>query len=252
MSFIVFANNAASNLAAPLSPTSTSLTVTSGTGALFPALSAGQYFTLTLLDALTKLVTEIVYVIARSVDTMTVTRGQEGTTAVSWLAGDFATNECTAGTMAAFPQLGAPNTWTAVNTFDDQPVVPIATNPNAPVSLTQFSKFGNAFNSGSPNLSTSISFTAPCDGVLIATGAAGQFTGEFTTISYSIAFSSGSVAVVGSYGNTSAGAPSNLASNGIVVSFTFGSFVTLTLTMTGTGSSSFTNIGFNYFIVPTA
>jgi hypothetical protein len=97
-------NNAASSLAAPISNTATSLTVQSGQGALFPNPSAGQQFALTMVDAATGLLTEVMYCTARSGDTMTVTRGQESTTALAWLAGDLCANDWTAGQFAAMQQ----------------------------------------------------------------------------------------------------------------------------------------------------
>lgn len=104
MALFLFSNNAGSTLAAPISNTATSLTLASGSGALFPNPSANQQFSLTLNDAATGIVFEIVYCTARSGDTLTVVRGQEGTQAVSWLAGDIATNLLTAGQMAAMIQ----------------------------------------------------------------------------------------------------------------------------------------------------
>lgn len=101
----VFANNAATTLAAPISASATSLNVQSGTGAEFPSLSAGQQFAATLNDAATGLLYEIVYCTAISADTFTtIVRGQENTTARSWLAGDLIANVPTAGQMAAMVQ----------------------------------------------------------------------------------------------------------------------------------------------------
>jgi hypothetical protein len=101
MSNILFANNASTILAAPISSGATSCTVTTGTGALFPNPSGGQYFCMTFVDAATGLLNEIVHVTARSGDTMTIQRAQEGTTALAWLAGDIAANFWTAGSIAA-------------------------------------------------------------------------------------------------------------------------------------------------------
>ena len=108
MAVFLFANDAASTLAAPISNSATALTVQSGTGSEFPNPSAGQQFTATLNDAATGLLTEIVYCTARTGDTFTtIARAQEGTTALSWLAGDLIANLCTAGTMTALQQTGA-------------------------------------------------------------------------------------------------------------------------------------------------
>lgn len=109
MSVFLFANDASSTLAAPISSTATSVTLASGTGALFPNPSAGQQFALTFNDAATGLLTEIVYCSAISGDTLTIARAQEGTTAQAWLAGDLAANLLTAGTMEAMLQTATLN-----------------------------------------------------------------------------------------------------------------------------------------------
>lgn len=98
---LLAANNAQTVLAAGISASATSMTVNSGTGALFPAPSAGvSFFKLTLIDAATGQLTEIVHVTARSGDTMTIDRAQEGTTARAWSANDIAANMMTAGTLS--------------------------------------------------------------------------------------------------------------------------------------------------------
>lgn len=97
---LLAANNAQTVLAAGINATATSLTVNSGTGALFPSPSAGvSYFKLTLVDAATGQLSEIVHVTARTGDTMTIDRGQEGTAARAWSANDIAANMMTAGTL---------------------------------------------------------------------------------------------------------------------------------------------------------
>lgn len=106
MATFLFANDASSTLASPISSTATSVTLAAGTGALFPSPSAGQQFSLTFNDAATGLLTEIVYCTARSTDTLTIVRAQESTVAQSWLAGDLAANLWTAGQAAAMQQSG--------------------------------------------------------------------------------------------------------------------------------------------------
>lgn len=97
---LLTANNAQTVLAAGISASATSLTVNSGTGALFPAVTSGvSFFKLTLVDAATGQLSEIVHVTARTGDTMTIERGQEGTTARAWSANDIAANMMTAGTL---------------------------------------------------------------------------------------------------------------------------------------------------------
>lgn len=106
MTQLLFANNATTTLFDPITSGATTANLSPGTGALFPALGSGQQFIGTLVDAATGLVTEIVHVTARSGDTITIVRGQEGTTAHAWLAGDTFANYPTAGTAAAFDQIG--------------------------------------------------------------------------------------------------------------------------------------------------
>ena len=98
MSTFVFANNVNTTLASPASSSATSLTLASSTN--LPSLSAGQIMPLTLNDAATGAVYEIVYVTAISGVTLTVTRAQEGTGAQNWSVGDYAFSANTAGTTA--------------------------------------------------------------------------------------------------------------------------------------------------------
>lgn len=104
MTIFLFANNANTTLAGAINSTATSCALAPGTGALFPNPSAGQQFAMTFVDAATGLQTEIVYCTARSGDTCTIVRGQEGTVAQSWVANDIAANLLTAGTMNALIQ----------------------------------------------------------------------------------------------------------------------------------------------------
>lgn len=86
MANVRFTNFASSLLAVGVNSSATTLAVTGGQGARFPVLTAGQYFYVTLEDA--SLNREIVKVTARATDSFTVVRGQDGTTARAWLAGD--------------------------------------------------------------------------------------------------------------------------------------------------------------------
>jgi hypothetical protein len=81
-----FTNNATTTLVAGISNSATSLSVQSGAGGLFPALTASDYFYCTLANNSGNV--EIVKVTARSADTFTVVRGYDNTTAMAWNAGD--------------------------------------------------------------------------------------------------------------------------------------------------------------------
>ncbi len=98
---LLAANNAQTVLAAGISSTATSLTVNAGTGTLFPSPVAGSsFFKLTIIDAATGSLTEIVHVTARAGDVFTIQRGQEGTVPRVWSANDIVANMMTAGTLS--------------------------------------------------------------------------------------------------------------------------------------------------------
>ena len=108
----LFANNAASVLASGITNVATSLTVTIGHGARFPSPSGGDYFLATLCQqgSAGEINFEIVKVTARSTDTFTVVRAQEGTTGLAYNAGDKFELRLTKGTMESlrdFTQDGA-------------------------------------------------------------------------------------------------------------------------------------------------
>lgn len=104
MSVLLFANNAISQLAAGISAVALTASLTPGSGALFPTPAAGQYFKLTFADAATGTLLEVVHVTNVTGDTVTMVRGQEGTTAKAYLAGDNVGMFITAGTAAAMVQ----------------------------------------------------------------------------------------------------------------------------------------------------
>ncbi len=86
MSAVLYSNNASTSLAAAVTNSATSLTVVSGTGALFPSITNSDYFYVTIENASGS--REIVKATARAADSLTITRAQDGTAALSWNAGD--------------------------------------------------------------------------------------------------------------------------------------------------------------------
>ncbi len=110
-----FKNNATATIAASISSSDTTIVLSSSSGSLFPVLSAGQYFYATLYTALG--VYEIVKVTARAGDSLTVVRGQDGTSASSFTAGDGFAQRLVAASLDNFPQLDANNTFTGTNSF---------------------------------------------------------------------------------------------------------------------------------------
>ena len=91
-----FTNNAASTLASSILIGATSLTVATGTGALFPTLTGSNFFYCTLQNTAGTTI-EIVKVTARSTDTFTIVRAQEGTSASAFSTGDKVELRLTAG-----------------------------------------------------------------------------------------------------------------------------------------------------------
>ncbi len=89
MTILQYKNNASSSLQSAINFSATTIILASGSGGLFPAIVAGQSFFVTLRDAATEIVNEIVLVTARTGDTLTVQRAQQGSLARGWLAGDL-------------------------------------------------------------------------------------------------------------------------------------------------------------------
>jgi len=85
MAQIQISNFGDSVLASGISAGDTSITVTTGTGSRFPALTAGDWFYAVLVDVSAN--REIVKCTARTTDTLTVTRAQESTTALTFAVG---------------------------------------------------------------------------------------------------------------------------------------------------------------------
>lgn len=113
---LLAANNATALLAASISNTATSLTVSDASK--FPVVTSGtNFFKLTMIDAATGANTEIMHVTATSGSTFTVVRGREGTAARAWAVSDLVYNMMTAGTLESFAQLESPE-------FTGNPLVP--------------------------------------------------------------------------------------------------------------------------------
>lgn len=87
----LYTNFSKSTLAAGIASGATSMTFASGTGALFPSPTAPDFARLVIFEigSVGETNQEIVYLTARSGDTATITRGQEGTTARTYAAGAY-------------------------------------------------------------------------------------------------------------------------------------------------------------------
>lgn len=99
MTQYIWKNRAFGTLAAAITNSQTTITLSSGQGALFPSPVSPQVFTLVLQSATNSTLYEITYCTGRSGDTLTLERAQEGTTGLAFNAGDLAQNLVTAGAL---------------------------------------------------------------------------------------------------------------------------------------------------------
>ncbi len=96
---ILFVNNAKTLLDGAILVGATSLIVDDGS--LFPSPTGGQYFYATLQNPADDTDYEIIKVTARSTNTLTITRAQEGTIAQTWASGILCEARLTAGSIDA-------------------------------------------------------------------------------------------------------------------------------------------------------
>lgn len=99
------ANNATGRLASNITTTDTTIVLRPGEGSLFPTLTAGDWFPLTVLRA--DGTREIMYATAIAGDTITVQRGRENTSPLSFIINDRAELRATVGVFSDFlPKAG--------------------------------------------------------------------------------------------------------------------------------------------------
>lgn len=118
MAEILFTNFATSTIAnvGGIASGDTSVDVQAGDGALFPNPSGGDYFYLTLIDSSGN--REIVKCTARSTDTLTIDRGEDGTSARAFSADDKIELRLNAAALEAFAQVPSSAVTDNFATFD--------------------------------------------------------------------------------------------------------------------------------------
>lgn len=192
---IKFTNNASATLGASIGTGDTTITLTAGQGALFPSLGGSDYFYSTLTDSSNNL--EIVKVTARSVDTLTVVRAQDGTTAKAYLAGDKLELRPVAASLEDIVTQITDHIDDAVaahaaSAISNTPAGNIAaTTVQAAVNELDTEKVAKSGDSMTGTLSVAVS--GANDAVVGATGGASNYGGRFTNNDNSIliAFNAG-------------------------------------------------------------
>lgn len=153
-----FSNNAVSRIAANITTTATTISLTPGDGAKFPALSSGQYFMGTLVK--TDGTREVVKVTARSTDTLTIVRAAEAvggfSVAYAFSAGDRFEHRLTSGVLSSeLDRLDAAAIITAVNKSADYTITAAdvtslvrcdTTAANLTITLPQISTLSEDFD----------------------------------------------------------------------------------------------------------
>lgn len=156
------ANNAFGTLGTGITALVTTITLGSGQGARFPALSAGDWFWGTLTNVTNNI--EIVKVTAVTGDVLTVLRGQDGTTARAYILGDKFEQRPTAALFndkADVVALASYATTSAVATSYAPLAAPTFTGP-VTLNLTRFAvtALGTITGTNTLDLSAAAEFTA--------------------------------------------------------------------------------------------
>lgn len=150
----LFSNNASATLASSISSSATTITVSTGQGALFPTMAAGEYILATLTDSSNNL--EVVKITNRVSDVLTVLRGQDGTTARAYAAADRIELRIPASALNNFVQLDGAQTITGAKTFTTAPTL------NTPLAVASGgSGSSTATGSGSLVLANSPTLITP-------------------------------------------------------------------------------------------
>ena len=166
---IQFTNNASTTLASGITAIATSLTVATGAGALFPTPSGAAFFYCTLQNVAGTL-REIVKVTARTTDTFTIVRAQDGTSGQIFSTSDKVELRVTAADLNNFGQLDTGNTWATGQTF----VAPVLGTPAS----------GTLTNCTFPTLNQNTSGTAAGLSATLAVGSGGTGVATLTGLAY--------------------------------------------------------------------
>ena len=131
MATLVYANDVISTVAIPVAANATTVQVAAGQGSLFPPLATGKAFYGTFQNASNNVITEIVLVTAAAGDVFTITRAQQGTTALPWSVGDIFAQYFTAADFANFIQV-SPASFAQFTTLMTNWILSLPTTPTSP------------------------------------------------------------------------------------------------------------------------
>jgi hypothetical protein len=120
----LFSNNASGALAGNYNAAATVISLNTGQGAPFPQPTGGDWFMATITNAANAI--EIVRVTQRAVDTFTVVRGQEGTTARALALGDKIENRLTAGDLTVLRNTPIDPSTLPINSIDAKVLIPLS------------------------------------------------------------------------------------------------------------------------------
>ena len=182
----LYTNNASTTLASGITNSATSLTVTSGNGTKFPSPTGIDYFMCTLQGASGTPI-EIVKVTARSTDTFTIVRAQEGTTASAFNANDIVELRVTAAEMTQINQLGQGNASTMKNRIINGAMVIDQRNAGASVTATGIAAAGYTVDRWAYFVSAASKFTVQqnAGAVTLPTGFT-NYLGATSSSAYSV------------------------------------------------------------------
>ncbi len=204
---IQFTNNASTTLSSGITAIATSLTVATGAGALFPTPSGAAFFYCTLQNVAGTL-REIVKVTARTTDTFTIVRAQDGTSGQIFSTSDKVELRVTAADLNNFGQLDTGNTWATGQTF----VAPVLGTPAS----------GTLTNCTFPTLNQNTSGTAAGLSTTLAVGSGG--TGQTSLASVTVGNATVSGSTTGNAATVTTVTQANIA--GAVTPSTSGNVLT--------------------------
>lgn len=226
---ILFSNNAVSTLLAGITNAATALSVQAGKGALFAAPGANQIQKITLFKTDLSAV-EVIHLVTRSGDTFSVVvRGQEGTTAVAWNAGDGVMDSATAAVFTGLSQLDRTETFTAKKTF------------SAGAAINGITEFGNGIGPGYLN---NIGFASSVAANALTNALKGQDGADpSATNPVEVAFRSTTLATALPVVRKLTAAMSVVAPQGATLGFVINTIGTFTVTIASPAVVTLTNHG---------